>query len=70
MIRRTLLLNGHPIGAFTTPIQSQPDSIDEQYGECYVIHNHQINDGTEHAIPGVCMKKSKFGLYYNITIGI
>lgn len=69
VIRRTLFLSGHPIGAFTTSIQDNPDVKDKLYGDCYVIQNDKINNGTENSIPGVCMKKNKYGLYYDVTIG-
>ena len=69
VIRRILFENGHPIGAFTTPIQNKPDSKDKRYGDCYIIQNDKINNGTENSIPGVCMKKNKYGMYYDISIG-
>lgn len=70
VIRRTLILNGHPFVAFTTNIQNTPDSKDKIYGMCYVIHNHKVNNGTESSIPGVCLKKNKYGLYYVSSIGV
>ena len=56
-------MNGHPIAAFTTDIQNTPDSKDNLYEECYVIHNGKVNNGTENSIPGVCMKKNKYVMY-------
>ncbi|WP_099159162.1 hypothetical protein [Virgibacillus ndiopensis] len=70
VIKRTIFLNGYPIEAFTTDIQDKPDSKSNKYGKCYVIDNPKVNNGTEQAVPGVCMKKSKFGFYYDITIGV
>lgn len=69
VIRRTLFLNGHPIGAFTTPVQDKPDSTDKRYGDCYIIQNDKINNGTANSIPGVCMKKNKHGMYDDVSIG-
>ncbi|GGH82309.1 hypothetical protein JOD43_002741 [Pullulanibacillus pueri] len=69
VIRRTLFLNGHPIGALTTSIQNKPNTTDSRYGSCYAINNPKISDGSENSIPGVCMKKNKFGMYYDISIG-
>jgi hypothetical protein len=65
-----MFILGHPIGAFTTPIQEKPDTKDKRYGDCYVIKNKDINNGTIHALPGVCMKKNRFGFYYDISIGV
>ncbi len=70
VIRRTILLHGYPIGAITTPVQNEPDSEDERYGKCYVIENPKVNNGTEHAVPGVCMKKNEYGYYYDVSIGV
>lgn len=62
-------MNGHPIGAFTTSIPNKPDTKDKKYGFCYNIDNPNISDGSENSIPGVCMRKSKYGMYYDVTIG-
>jgi hypothetical protein len=70
VIRRTIFLNGHPIQAFTTPIQKKPEYIDNQYGNCYVMESPKLSNGTENAIPGICMNKNKYGFIYQVRIGV
>ncbi|MBP1949637.1 hypothetical protein [Virgibacillus litoralis] len=70
VIRRTIFFNGFPISAITADIQNEPESQDKTYGDCYVIHNPEVSNGSEKSVPGVCMKKNKFGFYYDVIIGV
>lgn len=69
VVRRTIFVNGHPIEAFKTHISNEPSSKDKGNRSCYEIRNPRIADGTYNSIPGVCMKKNKYGMYYDVTIG-
>lgn len=69
VVKRTIFLEGHPIGAFTSSIPDKPYSKDEKDRICYVIEDPDISDGTENSVPRVCMKKNKFGMYYDIAVG-
>lgn len=68
-MRRTIFLDGHPIEAFTASLPGKPTDMDKRYGICYDFSDPLIADGTENSIPGICMKKNKFGMYYDISIG-
>ncbi|MFB4169370.1 hypothetical protein [Virgibacillus sp. JSM 102003] len=70
VIRRTIFFNGFPISAITADIQNEPESQDKTYGDCFVIHNPEVSNGSEKSVPGVCMKKNRFGFYYDVTIGV
>ncbi len=69
VMRRTVFLHGHPITALTTHIDPRPDTIQKRYGRCFTIDNTAVNNGTENAIPGICMKRGIWGFYYDVTIG-
>ncbi|GGE53543.1 hypothetical protein GCM10011391_35500 [Pullulanibacillus camelliae] len=70
VVRRTIFINGHPIEAFKTHISNQLDSKDKKHRICYDIQNPRVSTGTYKSIPGVCMKKNKYGMYYDVTIGV
>ncbi len=70
-IKRTILLHGHLIQAFTADI-GEKYHTDQRYGICYTINESKsqkyANKPT--AILGTCLKKNKIGMYYKGSLGL